>query len=126
MVRGISVNFLEQHFCSQQNHISREVQFVSDIQLYKTARGLCCNITVLNVHSPTEVKSEEINNNYAKLEQAFKATKHFSLVPGFEVEPAYEKFKKHKSPITIKFHQNQYKTQCKILHLEIQNPMNSV
>jgi len=73
MVRGISVNFLEQHFCSQQN-ISREVQFVRDIQLHITARGLCRNIIVLNVHSPTEVKSEDINNNYTKLEQAFKAT----------------------------------------------------
>jgi len=73
MVRGISVNFLEQHFCSQQNHISREVQFVSNIQLPITARDLCCIIIVLNVHSPTEVKSEDINN-YTKLEQAFKAT----------------------------------------------------
>jgi len=42
--------------------------------LYITARGLCHNIIVLNVASPTEVKSEGINNNYAKLEQAFKAT----------------------------------------------------
>jgi hypothetical protein len=74
MVRGKSVNFLEQHFCSQQNHTSREVQFVSDIQLYITARGLCRNIIVLNEHSPNEVKSQDMNNNYAKLEQAFKAT----------------------------------------------------
>jgi hypothetical protein len=74
MVRGISVNFLEQHFCSQQNHISREVQFVSNILLPITARGLCCIIIVLNMHTPTEVKSEDINNNYTKLEQAFKAT----------------------------------------------------
>jgi len=73
MVRGVSVNFLELHFCSQQNHISRKVQFVCDIQLYITARGLCCNIIVLYVHSLTEVKSEDINNNYAKLKQAFKA-----------------------------------------------------
>jgi hypothetical protein len=73
MVRGISVNFLEQHFCSQQNHISREVAFVSDIQLYVTAKGLCHNIIVLNVNSPTEVKSVDTNNNCAKLKQAFKA-----------------------------------------------------
>ena len=55
------------------------MQFVGDIQLYKTARGLWCNIIVLNVHNPTEVKSEDINNNYAKPEQTFKDTSTSAL-----------------------------------------------
>ena len=98
---------------------------VCAILLYITSRGLCCNIIVLNVYSPTAVKNEYINNNYAKLEQAIKATTtsawclplRFCLLL---------KSSKNKSPISMKFHQNQYKTQCKILHLELQNLTHSI
>lgn len=103
----------------------QEGSTVRAILLYIPSRGLCCNIVVLNVHSPTEVKNEYINNNYAKLEQAIKATttSAWCLPLRFCL---FLKSSKKKSRISTKFHQNQYKTQCKILHLELQNLMNSI
>jgi hypothetical protein len=72
MVMGIERHQEQHFFFSQGNHISRAVQFVSDM-LYIKSIGLWCNIIVWNVHVPTEDKSEDKSNFYAELEQALKA-----------------------------------------------------
>jgi hypothetical protein len=50
----------------------KKVEFVSDRMSYIILRGRCCNIIVLNVHAPTEDKTDDIKGRfYEELEQAF-------------------------------------------------------
>ena len=55
-------------------HISAvtRVEFVSDRVSYIVLRGRWCNIIVLNVHAPSEEKSDNSKDgSYDKLEQVF-------------------------------------------------------
>jgi hypothetical protein len=48
------------------------VEFVTDRMLYITLKGRWCDIIVLNVHTPTEDKDDEIKDSfYEELEQVF-------------------------------------------------------
>jgi len=48
------------------------VVFVSDMVLYIVPRGCWCNIIVLNVHAPSEEKSDDSKYSfYEQLEQVF-------------------------------------------------------
>jgi len=50
----------------------KRVQFVNDGMLYIVLRGRCCSIRVLNVHAPSEGKSDDSKNSfYEELEQVF-------------------------------------------------------
>ena len=50
----------------------KRVEFVSDRVSYIVLRGHWCNIIVLNVHAPTEEKSNESKDSfYEELEQVF-------------------------------------------------------
>ena len=50
----------------------KRVEFVSDRVSYIVLRGLWCNIIVLNVHAPSEEKSDESKDSfYEELEQVF-------------------------------------------------------
>jgi len=50
----------------------KRVEFVSDRVSYIVLRGSWCNIIVLNVHAPSEEKSDESKDNfYVELEQVF-------------------------------------------------------
>jgi exonuclease III len=50
----------------------KRVEFVSDRMLYMVLRGRWCNIVVLNVHAPTEEKSDDSKDSfYEELEQVF-------------------------------------------------------
>lgn len=50
----------------------KRVEFVSDRLSYIVLRGRWCNIIVLNVHAPSEEKSDEIKDSfYEELEQVF-------------------------------------------------------
>ena len=50
----------------------KRVEFVSDRVSYIVLRGRCCNITVLNVHAPSEDKSDDSKDSfYKELEQVF-------------------------------------------------------
>ena len=50
----------------------KRVEFVSDRVSYIVLRGRWCNITVLNVHAPSEEKSDESKDSfYEELEQVF-------------------------------------------------------
>ena len=50
----------------------KRVEFVSDRLPYIVLRGRWCNIIVLNVHAPSEEKSDEANDGfYEELEQVF-------------------------------------------------------
>jgi len=50
----------------------KRVEFVSDRVSYIVLRGRWCNIIVLNVHAPSEEKSDEAKDGfYEELEQVF-------------------------------------------------------
>ena len=50
----------------------KRLEFVSDRVLYIVLRGRWCNIIVLNVHAPSEEKSDESKDSfYEELEQVF-------------------------------------------------------
>jgi len=50
----------------------KRVEFVSDRVSYIVMRGRWCNIIVLNVHAPSEEKSDESKDSfYEELEQVF-------------------------------------------------------
>jgi hypothetical protein len=50
----------------------KRVEFVSDRMLYITLKGHWCDIIVLNVHSPTEDKDDDIKDSfYKELEEVF-------------------------------------------------------
>ena len=50
----------------------KRVEFVSDKVSYIALRGRWCNIIVLNVHAPSEVKSDDSKDSfYEELEQVF-------------------------------------------------------
>jgi len=50
----------------------KRVKFVSDRVSYIVLRGRWCNIVVLNVHAPSEEKSDELKDGfYEELEQVF-------------------------------------------------------
>jgi hypothetical protein len=51
----------------------KRVEFVSDRMLYITLKSQWCDITVLNVHAPTEDKNDDIKDSfYEELEQVFE------------------------------------------------------
>ena len=48
------------------------VEFVSDRMAYTVVRGHCSNIFVVNVHAPSDEKSDDPNDDlYEELEQLF-------------------------------------------------------
>jgi hypothetical protein len=50
----------------------KRVQFVSDRMLYTILRGHWCHIIVLNVHAPTEDKTDDVKDSfYEELERVF-------------------------------------------------------
>ena len=50
----------------------KRVEFVSDRVSYIDLRGRWCNIIVLNVHAPSEVKCDDSKDSfYEELEQVF-------------------------------------------------------
>jgi exonuclease III len=50
----------------------KRIKFVSDRTSYITLKGRGCDITVLNVHAPTEDKDDDIKDSfYEELEQVF-------------------------------------------------------
>jgi hypothetical protein len=50
----------------------KRVEFVSDRMSYIILRGLWCHIIVLNVHSPTEDKTDDVKDSfYEELERVF-------------------------------------------------------
>ena len=50
----------------------KRVEFVSDRVSYIVLKGRWCNITALNVHAPSEEKSDESKDSfYEELEQVF-------------------------------------------------------
>jgi hypothetical protein len=50
----------------------KRVEFVSDRMSYTVLRGRWCNTIVLNVHAPTEDKTDDIKDRfYEELEQVF-------------------------------------------------------
>ena len=52
--------------------VVKRVEFVSDRVSYIAMRGRCCNTIVLNVHAPSEEKSDESKDIfYEELEQDF-------------------------------------------------------
>jgi len=42
----------------------KKVEFVSDRMSYVVLRGCCCNITVWNVHAPSEEKSNDSKDSF--------------------------------------------------------------
>jgi hypothetical protein len=73
MEKEMKVINWEQVFCASENSISiKKVEFVSHRMPYMVLRGRWCNITVLNVHAPTEEKSDDSKDSfYEGLEQVF-------------------------------------------------------
>jgi hypothetical protein len=50
----------------------KKVEFVSDRMSYITLRGRWCHIIVLNVHAPTEDKTNDVkDSSYKELEPVF-------------------------------------------------------
>ena len=48
--------------CTTQN--SQEIEIVSDRMSYIVLKGRWCNVIVLNVHSPSEEKSDESKDSF--------------------------------------------------------------
>jgi hypothetical protein len=42
----------------------KRVEFVSDRMSYIILRGCCCHIIVLNVHDPTEDKTDDVKDSF--------------------------------------------------------------
>jgi hypothetical protein len=50
----------------------KRAEFVSDWMSYIILRGLWCHIIILNVHAPTEGKTDDVKDSiYEELERAF-------------------------------------------------------
>jgi hypothetical protein len=50
----------------------KRVEFVSDRMSYKILKGRCCDIIALNVHAPTEDKTDDMKDTfYEELEHVF-------------------------------------------------------
>ena len=60
-------------FCTPQNTTAvKRVEFVCDRISYVVLRGFWCNIIVLNMHVPSEEKSDDSKDSfYEELEQFF-------------------------------------------------------
>jgi hypothetical protein len=60
----------------------KRVQFVSDSMSYIILRGRWCHSIVLNVHAPTEDKTDDMTDSfYEELERAFnKFCKHHTKI----------------------------------------------
>ena len=64
----------EQDFFIHHRTVSavKRVEFVSDRMAHIVLRGRWCNIIVLNVHAPSEEKSDDSKDSfYEELEQVF-------------------------------------------------------
>jgi hypothetical protein len=62
------------HFFSHQKIISAatRAEFDTDKMFYIILRGCWCDIIVLNVHAPTEHKTDDVKDSfYAQLEHVF-------------------------------------------------------
>jgi hypothetical protein len=46
------------------NTAVKRVEFVSDRMLYRILRGRWCHIIVLNVHAPTEDKTDDVKDSF--------------------------------------------------------------
>jgi exonuclease III len=57
----------------------KRVEFVSDRMSYLTLKGHWCDITVLNVHAPTEDKDDIKDSFYKELEQKFDQFPRYHL-----------------------------------------------
>jgi hypothetical protein len=52
--------------------VVKKIEFVSDRVSYIILRGRWCHIIVLNVHAPTEDKTDEVKNSFfEELERVF-------------------------------------------------------
>ena len=73
MEKEMKIISWEQDFCTPKNSITvNRVEFVSDGVSYIVLRGRWFNIIVLNVHVPSEEKSDESKDSfYEELEQFF-------------------------------------------------------
>jgi hypothetical protein len=66
-------------FSVRQRVISavKRVEFVTDKMSYIILRGRWCHIVVLNVHPPTEGKTDDVKNGfYEELQRVFDATRN--------------------------------------------------
>jgi hypothetical protein len=58
----------------------KRVDFVSDRMSYIILRGRWCHIVVLNVHAPTEDKTDDVNDSfYEELERVFDKFPQYPL-----------------------------------------------
>jgi hypothetical protein len=58
----------------------KRVEFVSDRMSYIILRGRPCDITVLNVHAPTEDKTDDMKDSfYEELEHVFEKFPKYHL-----------------------------------------------
>jgi exonuclease III len=74
MKKGIRITVRDRFFFIHKRIMSavRKVEFVSDRMLYVILRGCWCNIIVLNVHAPSEDKSNDVKDSfYEELECVF-------------------------------------------------------
>jgi hypothetical protein len=63
----------------------KRVEFVSDRMSYIILRGRWCNIIVLNVHTPTEDKIDDMKGRFCE-----------------ELEQVFDKFRKHPMKILLR------------------------
>ena len=66
----------------------KRVEFVSDRMSYIVLRGRWCNVIVLNVHAPSEEKSDNSKDSfYKELEQVF-----FYYIPNYHMKILFGDF----------------------------------
>jgi hypothetical protein len=54
----------------------KRVEFISDRMSYIILRGRWCHIIVLNVHAPTESKTDDVKDSYENWNVFDKSLKH--------------------------------------------------
>jgi hypothetical protein len=58
--------------CVRESSAVKRVEFVSDRMSYIILRGCWCHIIVLNIHAPTEDKTDDVKDSfYEELERVF-------------------------------------------------------
>jgi hypothetical protein len=65
MEKGV-LNFIRDRIFVHDRIISavKRVEFVSDRMLFITLKGRWCDIIVLNVHTPTEDKDDDVKDSF--------------------------------------------------------------
>ena len=66
------IHWEQDFFCTTEYYQHKTVEFVGDMVSYIVLRGRWCNTIILNVHAPSEEKSDDSKDSFhEEIEQIF-------------------------------------------------------